>query len=53
MDIFEPSYPHRIIGKTIAYYAGREVQRIADIRTYVNRCLNGDVPHPFWIVCRP
>ena len=49
--IFEPSQPSGLLGKAIRYYARRGVKRIADIGTYVERCLDGNVLQPFWIIC--
>jgi FkbM family methyltransferase len=53
MTVIEQSYPRQLIGKAITYYAGRGVNRIRDLQTYFERCVNGDVPHPFWIICHP
>ena len=53
MTVIELSHPRPLIGKTIAYYAGRATNQVADPQAYFERCLTGDVNHPFWIVCRP
>ena len=52
IDVFAPADPGGPIGKAISYYGGRGVEEITERAVYVQRCLNGGVSRPFWVVCR-